>query len=288
KIKNGEKATGWPTLAEELGANGDAVVKAVIAWLGLNASGNYVNSVHSVGPWPDPVALDATPEVPPYPVEILPDTLRTWAEAVALELQVPVDLPASLGLGLVAAGLARKVVVRPRDGFTEPVNQYVMAVLLPGERKSQSFRRAIAPVQKLHRDAREAAKPVIAEAESEQRIAEQRVKHLEGKIAKAELAEQDQLREDLKEAREALAKVEVPPDPLFYTEDDTPESLKLELVRQARWRELIGEPLKGPLVRFPLPPAGPPAGTTASRRRRARTAASSCSAAAGSSASGRA
>src|SRR5262249_1575110 len=145
--------------------------------------------------------------------------------------QVPVDLPA--GLGLVAAGIARKVVVRPRDGFTEPVNLYAMGILLPGERKTQTFRRAIAPVQRLQREARGAARPLLAEAESGHRSAGQGVKHLEGKIAKTEDAdERDQYRQELKDARERLAAVEVPPDPLFYTEDDTPESLKLELVRQ--------------------------------------------------------
>src|SRR5262249_25646281 len=133
----------------------------------------------AVGEWPDPVPLDGPPDVPPYPVDVLPDWLRTWAEAVALELQVPVDLLARLGLGLLAAGIARKVVVRPRAGFTEPVNLYMLIALLSGERKSQTFRRAIAPVQELQRLAREAARPRVIEAESEQRIAERRVKALE-------------------------------------------------------------------------------------------------------------
>src|SRR5207249_2155549 len=76
------------------------------------------------------------------------------------------------------------------------------------------------------------AKPRVLEAESEFRIADKRVKHLEDKIAKADDGDREQLRAELTKAREELAAAAVPPLPLFYSEDDTPESLKLELVRQ--------------------------------------------------------
>jgi DNA polymerase-1 len=237
-IKEGKNTTGWPTFKKLLGRNGDPIVTQVTLWLGTGLTEtpdeDFGNSaISAISAWPPSVPLDAAPDVPDYPVEVLPPWLRSWAEAVALELQVPVDLPAALGLGLVAAGVARKVIVQPRAGFTEPVNQFGMVLLPPGDRKTQTFRRAIAPVQQLQREAREAAAPRIQEAESDQRVAEKRVKHLEDKIAKTEdPAEKEQLRTDLKTAREEHAKIEVPAEPLLYTEDDTPESLKLELVRQ--------------------------------------------------------
>src|SRR4029077_17360198 len=80
----------WPDRGQELArllATGASAVSAICAW-------------------PAPVPLDAAPVVPPYPVDVLPDSLREWAEAVAVELQMPVDLPAALGFGLVAAGIA--------------------------------------------------------------------------------------------------------------------------------------------------------------------------------------
>ncbi len=239
RLRNGEHATGWPTLANILGTNGDAVTERVCGWLGivsgtrgLRFGGNTNGQPATPLVWPSPIPLTIAPSVPSYPIEVLSPWLRDWAEAVALELQIPVDLPAGLGLGLLAAGIARKVVVSPRAGFTEPTNLFVMVALPPGDRKTQTFRRAITPVQKLQREAREAAEPAIIEAESEHRIAEKRVKHLEDKIAKAEPGERETLQNDLKDAREELAKAEVPPKPVFYTEDDTPESLKLELIRQ--------------------------------------------------------
>jgi DNA polymerase-1 len=239
----GKETTGLPTLVDLLAPVGEDVCNAVAKWLRLRTTGtgprinfgggDSVNSANSVEEWPAPVPLSAAPDTPEYPVDVLPPWLREWAEATSVELQVPVDLPAGLGVGLVGGGVARKVVVRPRPGFTEPVNTFVMASMPPGERKTQTFKKATGPVLELERELIEAAWPVIQEAESEQRIAEKRVKHLEDKLAKADdPAVVDQLREELKTAREKFLAAEVPSTPLLYTEDDTPESLKHDLICQ--------------------------------------------------------
>jgi hypothetical protein len=226
KLKAGKIVAGWPKLAKLLGSRGQDVVARARHWLSTNCA-------DSASEWPAPVPLSTDPSVPPFPVEILPDWIAEWATAQAVELQVLVDLPALLALGLVGGGVARKYIAVVREGFPEPVNMFVMAVLPSGERKSQTFRKACAPVQELQRQLREDARPVIAEAESEHRVAESRVKNLEGKLSKADdLAEKDLLREELKKAREELLKLEVPALPLLYTEDDTPAALKSELVKQ--------------------------------------------------------
>jgi hypothetical protein len=179
------------------------------------------------------VPLSTPPDVPDYPVGVLPDRLREWAEAVATELQVPVDLPAGVGLGLLAGGIAPRGVVRPRPGFVEPTNLYAMAALPPGDRKTQTLKKALAPVLELERELVEAAAPEILERESEQRIAERRVKNLEEKIAKADDKEEaEALREELRKAREELLAIDVPAKPLLYTEDDSPEALKSAIIDQ--------------------------------------------------------
>jgi hypothetical protein len=222
-----EKATGWPTLARLLGDRGSGIVQRVTGWLGVateprGASGNSVHSVNSVQPWGDPIPLSVPPAVPDYPVEVLPPWLRAWVGAVATELQVPADLPAGIGLGLVGGGIGRRVVVSPRPGFVEPTNPYVMCALPPGDRKSQTFKKGLLPVLELERELRERAAPEILAAASEQRIAEKRMKHLEDKIAKADPADQEALREQLRQAREEFGRTVVPAEPLLYTEDDTP------------------------------------------------------------------
>lgn len=219
RLRADKKAVGFPTLVELPGAEGPTIVNAVRGWLGVTTDpgvswgGNSAHSVNCARGWPDAIPLSAPPAVPSFPVEVLPEWLREWAAAVATQLQVPADLPAGLGLGLVGGGIGRKVVVRPRPGFTEPTSVYAMCALPPGERKTQTFKMATAPVLDLERELIEAAAPAILEKESEHRIAEGRVKHLESKMAKAEVCEKAALVEELKTAREELLKAVVPARP---------------------------------------------------------------------------
>lgn len=251
KGESDEQLTGLPKLVEKLGdAVADHVVGAVAKWLGVSTRatggpkpnwGTGANGAAGGGgagntrppEWGDPVPLTHRPAVPTYPADILPDWLGEWAAAVATELQVPIDLPAALGLGIVGAGLARKVVVSPRKGFREPVNLYVMPALPPGDRKTQTFRHAIAPVQELQTELRREMEPVITEKESDKRVADLRVKKLETDLAKEDdPTEQVTIKAKLETARKEAAAIKVPPVPILYVEDDTPASLKRELIRQ--------------------------------------------------------
>lgn len=184
--------------------------------------------------WPDPVPLTPAFDPPPFPVEALPRWAGAFAAAVAEEKQVPVDLPAVLVLGAVAAGVARKVVVTPWDGWSrEPVNLFVLCALPPGERKSQTFAAVFAPVAAHEAELRAAAEPLVREAECRLRIARKRVEHLEGKIAKEDDGgKREGLKADLRAAHEELAALPEPVLPLLRVDDDTPEMLALELVRQ--------------------------------------------------------
>jgi replicative DNA helicase len=184
--------------------------------------------------WSDPVPLTPAFDPPPFPVDVLPDWMRKYAEAVAEEKQVPVDLPALLILGATAAGIARKVTVSPWPGWTqEPTNLFVLCALPPGERKSQTFAAVFAPVAALEADLRRREEPAVRAAESAQRVAQKRVDLLEGRVAKCDdPAARATLLAELTAAREELVAVVVPALPQLRVDDDTPEMLALELVRQ--------------------------------------------------------
>lgn len=186
------------------------------------------------GRWPDPLPLAPAMEVPPFPVDVLTPWLRDYVLALSEEKQVPVDLAATLALGAVAAGIARKVVVSPWAGWEyEPVNIYVMCCLPPGERKSQTFSAVFAPVKAHEAERRLTEEPAILEAESLQRTAQKRVEHLEGKVAKEDDPEKrSAFKESLKAAREELLAIDVPARAVLRVDDDTPAMLALELVKQ--------------------------------------------------------
>ena len=187
----------------------------------------------TVQAWPPPTPLRSSPDVPPFPVEVLSPWMAEWVKAQALELQVPVDLPAMLALGAAAGGLARKVCVSPWPGWVgEPVNLFAMCALPPGERKSAAFRKALAPVQIVEKCVQEAAEPTILELESQHRVASKRVAHLEDRLAKATRDEEPCLQVDLQVACERLNQIAVPVRPILRVDDDTPEKLALELCQQ--------------------------------------------------------
>ncbi len=184
--------------------------------------------------WHDPVSLVVLPDVPPFPSESLSKWMREFVEALAVELQVPLDLPGILVLAVAAAGIGRKVAVSPRPGWQgEPTNLFGMVSLPPGEKKSQTFKKCLAPVLEYERELQERERPSIERAESEFKVAEMRVQHLQGKLAKAECAaDRPALQEELARALEERQAVVVPAMPHLQVDDDTPEKLAQELANQ--------------------------------------------------------
>src|SRR5262249_6873547 len=112
-------------------------------------------------------------------------------------------------------------------------NLFVEVTLPPGERKSAVFADVLEPVQAFELEEIERMKPFIAEAASEHRMLETRLKAAENKAAKAEdAAEQDALKEEAKKLAKELAEHIVPDPPECYCDDVTPEKLGQLLARQ--------------------------------------------------------
>lgn len=97
-------------------------------------------------PWAPPVPLSLQ-ALPPFPTAALPTWIRSQVEHVAASVQVPADLPAMLGLAGISLCVARRVVVCPHEGWTEPLNLYTMTVLGSGNRKSAAFEPVLAPFE---------------------------------------------------------------------------------------------------------------------------------------------
>jgi hypothetical protein len=177
-------------------------------------------------PWEAPLPLGGDYPAPPFPVDRLPGWMAAWVEAEALATQTPAYLPGLLVLTFAAAALAMKFRVRVREGWAEPLNLYTVVALPPGERKSPVFADASVPVQAFEEAEWARLAPAIAEAASEHRMLEARLKAAEAKAAKEDNAtEAEALRTQAKELARKLAEHTVPEDPVVYCDDETPESL---------------------------------------------------------------
>ena len=75
-------------------------------------------------------------ELPPFPVDCLPEPLRSYVSAVAEHSQTSPDMAAVIGLGTLAGCLQSKYRVEGSPGYYEPLSLYTVVIAPPGERKS--------------------------------------------------------------------------------------------------------------------------------------------------------
>ena len=181
--------------------------------------------------WERPVPLDVA-ELPDFPIDALPTWLGLWADAVATALQVPIDLPALLGLGVVALAVAKKREAEVKPGWFEPLNLYVIIALPPGEGKTPVFRRAQAPVIAWQTEASERAAPGIAAKAEEKQLADERVKKLRRDATSAPGDKRDAAETEAKLAAVEAAEILVPAAPRLVVDDATPEVLAKMLSEQ--------------------------------------------------------
>ncbi len=102
--------------------------------------------------WPAaPVPLTC-PDPDPLPLDVLPWGLRAHAESVAGATQTPPDMAGLLGLGCVSAACGGTDVSVDQRGWTELAALYMGIVLVPGARKSPTFKAMTEPITAWERD----------------------------------------------------------------------------------------------------------------------------------------
>ncbi len=175
-----------------------------------------------------PFTEDESAPLPSFPVQALPSELRDYVEAVAENLQVPVCMPAVVGLAVMALCVQGRFVVHPKPGWIEPMNLYAAIVALPSERKSPVLSAMTFPVYDFEREENEARKPEIDEYLTKRDLLIRRVDSLKTKMAKGKSSidfdEVIAAKQDLDSLREVK--------PLRLTSDDvTPEALASLMVR---------------------------------------------------------
>ncbi len=183
--------------------------------------------------WPDPLPIGPVADKPVFPVDTLPPWLRDWVTALATALQCPVDLPAMLGLAVLALCAAKRYKAHVIQGWDEPLNLYVAVALKPGESKSPAFAAAIRPVSNFVTEERRRTDPEIRAAIARADVAAKRADHLKTRAAKATAPEE--YAKSLALVEEAVldhAAIEVPVHLRLVLDDVTSESLEAVLRQQ--------------------------------------------------------
>jgi hypothetical protein len=162
--------------------------------------------------------------MPPFPAHVLPDWLRDWTIAESEFAQVPSDFPALLGLAVVSLACSRHVDVQVRKGWSEPTNLWVVCAAESGERKSQVYKDARAPITAYQKMVNDQLAPQVFDYQTQKEIFEKQIKAgIEAASKNKTVDGRDPMR-CIAAAREALTALpEV--SPLCLTADDiTPEA----------------------------------------------------------------
>jgi len=190
---------------------------------GRRGNGEH-NDTAEPGVWEAPVPLTAGHR-PPFPVDALSDWHAAWVRATAAMSQTPPDLAAGMSLACISAAVARKYRIQTHADHSEPLNLYILVVLPPGSRKSSVTAAAGAPITEYEKELAAQMGAEIAEAVNEQKILQERGKHLQKLAAKAKPEDREALEEQARRAVLELEAHHVRVVPRLLADDVTPEKL---------------------------------------------------------------
>ena len=175
--------------------------------------------------WMTPLPLASARDVPPFPVDSLPEWLRKYVECEAHATQTPVDMPAVFALTALAAIAGGRATVEARPGWGEGLQLFTAIAMEPGSRKSQVKRDTEAPLLDFEQRLIEREQPQVAQAESKRRIAEAALKKAEQVAANARDEERFAVEITATSLASELASSSVPVLPRLVAGDATPEAV---------------------------------------------------------------
>jgi len=151
----------------------------------ISTTDSTVNEkINASDEWQDPVPFEITTTTPPFPIHCLPETLRTFALAVAEHTQTPIDMAAVASLGVSSACLQGKYRIQGKIGHTEPLNGYYAEVAKPGERKSAVCAIFEEPIKAYEKRKNEAFALDIAQSANIRQVLEKELEALKNAVAK--------------------------------------------------------------------------------------------------------
>lgn len=169
-----------------------------------------------------PVPLGPDLQLPDFPIDTVPDTVRKMILAVAEFTQTDPAMAGTVALGVLSACAAGRVVVEVAGGWTEPLCLYTVVSSPPGTRKSPVFAAMTSPLLSAEEKLIEKWKPSALEAKTQRKIAIERARRTELHAAK------DDTPDNIAEAISAAMMVEAieePTQPRILADDVTSEAL---------------------------------------------------------------
>jgi hypothetical protein len=186
--------------------------------------------------WPDPIPFQCR-STPALPADSLPGFLGDMVSATARATETPVEMAALLGLAMVAASVAKKVIVSPESGYIEPVNLYTAVGMESGNRKTAVLSSMTRPFVNWEEAESCRLKPEISRIASERKTMEMAIETLRKNAAKK--PHDSGLIAEITEMESSLP--EAPKAPRLWTQDITPERLGSLMAEQGERMALFSD-----------------------------------------------
>jgi len=169
-----------------------------------------------------PVSLDIQ-SPPQMPKEIFTGWFGDMVSATSRATETPIELPALLGLSVLASACQRKFVVELEENYQEPLNIWTVVALEPGNRKTAVLQAMTKPLMEWEREAIERISEEIKKTEAERKNQEAQINSLRSQYAKAKAMEAEDLEKEIIHLETTLP--EIPSIPRLWAQDITPEKL---------------------------------------------------------------
>lgn len=177
-----------------------------------------------------PIERDLNKVLQSFPVEFLPDTIRTYTEAVAESLQVPVDMVASLILAVLSLCVQGKFYIKVKTDWVESVNLYMIVIGRPSERKSPVLKEIESPIFTYMAEENERRKPEIKKYKLQKKILDGKLKTIQEALAKNRKSNTYTM-QDAFDCQEEIDNLEEVKPLMLVMDDTTPEAL-VEAMKQ--------------------------------------------------------
>ena len=178
----------------------------------------------------EPIERNSNKALQSFPVECLPDTIRTYIEAVAESLQVPVDMVASLVLAALSLCVQGKFYIKVKADWVEPINLYMIVIGRPSERKSPVLKEIESPIFAYMAEENERRRPEIKKYELQKKILNGRLKTIQEALAKNRKSNTYTM-QDAFDCQEEIDNLEEVKPLVLVMDDTTPEAL-VEAMKQ--------------------------------------------------------
>jgi replicative DNA helicase len=180
--------------------------------------------------WPELIPLFDETKRMPFPIEVFPKWLSDHVLALSEDLQTPVDLPANLGLGVLAvAVLGRAKVFYPRGNWTQSLNIYMAVTLPPSIGKSPAKAAMFSVLEEIEQKRIRVAAVDLADFETTKRLKEKSQRASEEKAVKSKGSEREVAEDEARVLSAEIALMQKPLSGKLLVDDITIEALGVEL-----------------------------------------------------------